>query len=428
MTYYHGASGKGIMKILFVSPNTERLYMPALPLGLALVAAATRRAGHDTRYLDLLNTSDPIAAVRGAISDFQPEAIALSVRNIDDQSMQDTKFLLEPIREVVAACRAACPAKVVLGGAGFSIFPEAVLGYLGADYGVCGEGEVVLPLLLERLEMGLDVGDLPGLYVPRRKSPVTRTFAHDLDRLPLPDADLWESADAKDPNLWVPVQTRRGCPLACSYCSTPDLEGTQLRKRSPDSVVEHIARVASAGFHKICFVDNTFNFPPSYALQLCRRLAQARLEVSWQCILYPHQLGEDLVAAMAEAGCVEVSLGFESGCPQVLHAMNKRFLPDGVRQISDRLAAHGIRRMGFLLLGGPGETRDSVDESIAFARSLNLEMLKISVGIRIYPNTPLARLAVEEGYISADDDLLMPRFYSRPGIAEYVKQLNIEGI
>jgi radical SAM superfamily enzyme YgiQ (UPF0313 family) len=138
---------------------------------------------------------------------------------------------------------------------------------------------------------------------------------------------------------------------------------------------------------------------------------------------YPHQVSEELVAAMAEAGCIEVSLGFESGCPKVLEAMNKRFRPAEVREISRRLAAHGIRRMGFLLLGGPGETQESVDESLAFARSLGLEMLKVSVGIRLYPHTPLARQAVEEGVVSPGDDLLVPRFYIRPGLEEHARSI-----
>ncbi len=159
---------------------------------------------------------------------------------------------------------------------------------------------------------------------------------------------------------------------------------------------------------------------------MCRRLAELRLELTWRCILYPHQVSEELVAAMAEAGCVEVSLGFESGSPQVLRAMNKRFEPKEVREISQRLAAHGIRRLGFLLLGGPGETKESVDESLAFARSLGLEMLKVSVGIRLYPHTPLAQQAVEEGVVSPEDDLLVPRFYIRPGLEEYIRQVQGE--
>ncbi len=416
------------MKVLFISPNAERLFMPTLPLGLALVAAATRWAGHETRFLDLLAAADPLNLVRQAIAEFRPEVIALSVRNVDNQTMQDIKFLLGPVRDVVDVCRAASQVKIVVGGAGYSIFPDAALKYLGADYGVCGEGEVVFPKLLERLQRGLDAGSLPGVYVRGGQAPTARIFAEELDLLPMPEADLWASADLQDPELWIPVQTRRGCPLACNYCSTPELEGTDVRMRSPARVIEYIAKVAQAGLRKFYFTDNTFNFPVPYALELCHRLAELRLDLAWRCILYPHQVDEDLVMAMADAGCVEVSLGFESGCPQVLQAMNKRFGPAEVREISERLAAHGIRRLGFLLLGGPGETTESVSESLAFAQSLNLEMLKVSVGIRLYPNTPLAQQAVEEGVVAPEDDLLIPRFYIRPGLEDYIRQAQGENV
>jgi len=416
------------MKVLFISPNAERLFMPTLPLGLALVAAATRRAGHETRFLDLLAAADPLNEVRQAIAEFQPEVIALSVRNVDDQTMQDTKFLLGPARDVVAACRDTSQAKIVVGGAGYSIFPEAALRYLGADVGVCGEGEKVFPALLDRIQQGQDLADILGVHLPGGRNLVRQWFVEDLNHLPWPGDELWRSADPRDAELWLPVQTRRGCPLDCSYCSTPAIEGRQPRFRSPELVARHVGDLTDAGFRQFYFVDNTFNLPPSYALRLCRCLAALTLKIQWRAIVYPHAVSEELVQAMAAAGCVEVSLGFESGCPQVLRAMNKRFGPEEVRGISERLADHGIRRMGFLLLGGPGETRESVDESLAFARSLNLEMLKVSVGIRLYPHTPLAQQAVEEGVVSPDDDLLMPRFYIRPGLEEYIRQAEVDKI
>jgi radical SAM superfamily enzyme YgiQ (UPF0313 family) len=181
------------MKVLFVSPNTERLTMPVLPLGRALVAAATRRAGHQTRFFDLLGAPDPVAAVCQAITELQPDVIAISTRNVDDQSMQETKFLLAPAQNVMATCRAANYAKLVVGGAGYNIFPDAALAYLDADYGVCGEGEVVFPALLERFQRGQNVIRLPGLY-SRGCQPLTaRIFAKNLDLLPLPEADLCPS-------------------------------------------------------------------------------------------------------------------------------------------------------------------------------------------------------------------------------------------
>jgi radical SAM superfamily enzyme YgiQ (UPF0313 family) len=410
------------MRVLLVSSNTERISMVTIPVGLGLVAAATRRAGHEVAFLDLLAEADPVAAVHRAVGDFAPDVIGISVRNIDDQAREAPRFLLAQVRPVVEACRGCSDAPVVLGGAGVSIFPAATLRYLGADFAVAGDGEAVFPALLERLQAGHDPSDLPGVHVAGRTEARQPAFSEDLSTLPQWDDALLAVADPASEDLWLPVQSRRGCPNDCSYCSTARVQGRRIRTRPARDVARHVAALAAAGFRRIYFVDNSFNLPEAQARQLCQELRGLEPRVEWRCILYPHLVREDLVRAMAEAGCVEVALGFESGSPAVLREMNKRFTPADVREISDLLAAHGIRRMGFLLLGGPGETRETVEESLAFAASLNLDGLRITVGIRIYPGTPLARRAVEEGVISEDDDLLFPRFYLAPGLEPWIHQ------
>ena len=394
--------------------------MVALPVGLGLVAAAARRAGHEVRFLDLLAAADPGAAVGEAIRAFAPEVIGISVRTIDDQDRQAPQFLLARVREVVAACRAASRAPIVVGGAGYSIFPGPALAYLGADLGVAGDGEAAFVALLDRLARGEDPAGLPGVHTTGGGAPAAHPA--DLDALPLWDPCLEAVADPADPALWVPVQSRRGCPNDCSYCSTAGIQGRTIRARSPRLVVEQIGRLAARGYRRFYFVDNSFNIPEAHGLALCRELGALRPRVEWRCILYPHLLREELVRAMAEAGCVEVSLGFESGSPAVLRELNKRYQPADVRAAAELLRRHGIRRMGFLLLGGPGETRATVEESLAFAASLDLEMLKITVGIRIYPGTPLARRALADGVIAEGDDLLKPRFYLAPGLEPWIHE------
>jgi len=126
---------------------------------------------------------------------------------------------------------------------------------------------------------------------------------------------------------------------------------------------------------------------------------------------------------MARAGCTDVSLGFESGSPKILAIMNKRFRPQEVRKISVMLKRHGIRQMGFLLLGGPGETKETVAESLAFADSLKLNLMKLTLGIRIYPNTPLAQTAIEDGIITPDQNLLFPSFYMVPDLKHWLPEI-----
>jgi len=412
----------GTMRVLLISANTERLNMVTIPLGLGVVAASTREAGHEVAFLDLLAEPDPAAAVRRTVAAYAPDAIGISVRNIDDQSRESPRFLLAQVKPVVDACRESSPAPVVLGGAGYSIFPDAALAYLGADFGVCGDGEAAFPALLERLAAGGDPAGIPGVHVRGRSGAGDPPFDEDLAALPMWDEALGAVADPASPDLWIPVQSRRGCPNDCSYCSTAHIQGRRLRAREPREVAAHVAALGRAGYRRVYFVDNSFNIPEQHAFDLCAELERLSAGVSWRCILYPHRVPEALVDAMARAGCVEVSLGFESGSAAVLREMNKRFTPDDVHDASEMLAARGIRRMGFLLLGGPGETRATVEESVAFAESLRLDALRVTVGIRIYPGTPLARRAVAEGVIGADDDLLAPRFYLAPGLEPWIHE------
>jgi radical SAM superfamily enzyme YgiQ (UPF0313 family) len=401
------------MRVLLISANTEQINMPVLPLGLACVAAAVQGAGHEMQMLNLIMQTDTRQALKEAIVGFNPEIIGISVRNIDDQNMENPKFLLEPVKDVISSCRKFSDATIVLGGAGYSIFPQASLDFLEADIGIQGEGESSFLKLLERLGENKDLTGIPGLFLAGQDLQSKTEYIKSLSDLPLPlpDIHLATPSALKDQEIWIPFQTRRGCPLDCSYCSTATIEGRAIRKRDPQKVVEIISKYAEVGLDHFFFVDNTFNLPNSYARTLCEKLISAKANITWRCILYPWKAGDNLVAKMAAAGCKEVSMGFESGSEKILAQMNKKFTKDDVRQISKKLKDHAIRRMGFLLLGGPGETKETVNESLEFADSLNLEAVKITIGIRIYPYTPLAKTAMQEGLIKADENLLFPRYY-----------------
>jgi radical SAM superfamily enzyme YgiQ (UPF0313 family) len=354
------------------------------------------------------------------INQVSPEVIGVSVRNIDDQNMQLPRFLLASLRQVVAACRAASSARIVVGGAGYSIFPESVLAYLDAGIGIRGEGEAAFPALLSWLERGTQSSPPPATCFPNG-SHTPATFARALDDLLLPEPRLWLDFPGST-EMRIPVQTRRGCPLDCIYCSTSAIEGRPVRQRSSDSLVKWLAGLRERGFEQFYFVDNTFNLPLSYAKELCWKLIAADLGLDWWGIIYPKWVDRELVELMARAGCTQVSLGFESGSEAILPQLNKRFTCAEVRTISDGFAGVRIKRNGFLLLGGPQETRNTVEQSLAFADGLRLDALKITVGIRIYPHTPLASVAVAEGLVSPEDNLLLPRFYLTPELRDWLPE------
>jgi radical SAM superfamily enzyme YgiQ (UPF0313 family) len=413
------------VKVLLISAAAESGELAApLPIGLACVAAATERAAHNVRLLSLGASGEREFQIADAVLQFRPGVIGISARNIDDQNMQAPHFLLASLRELVAACRRVSAAPIVLGGAGYSIFPQPALTYLQADIGIKGEGEMAFPALLSWIEQGKQGVPPPGTYL-HNGTYTTTAFISSLDAFPLPEPGFWlHFSGVEAPR--IPVQSRRGCPLDCIYCSTSTIEGRPIRKRSPESVVSWLSRLRACGFRSFHFVDNTFNLPPSYAKDLCRKLIEADLGLDWWAIVYPKWVDPELAELMAKAGCTLVSLGFESGSEPVLKQLNKRFSCADVRTVSETLSVAGVKRNGFLLLGAPGETRATVEQSLAFADSLHLDGLKVTVGPRIYPGTPLHSIAVAEGVVGADDDLLSPRFYMSAGLEDWLLERTAE--
>jgi len=170
------------VRILLISAANDAGSIVPLPLGLACVAAATERAGHRVRLLALGSDADCENDVRRAIKQFAPDVIGISVRNIDDQNMQSPRFLLGSLKQVVAACRAASSSRIVLGGAGYSIFPESALEYLGGDMGIRGEGETAFRHCSHGLSKALNLHRrLPCISLmartrPRHSHPVSMIF------------------------------------------------------------------------------------------------------------------------------------------------------------------------------------------------------------------------------------------------------------
>ena len=400
------------MKVLFISLNRESINMRVVPLGLACVAQSAIDAGHSVRILDLLEVDNISNSVKAEIYDFDPDIIGLSIRNIDNQDMKNTEFYYKKDRKIIKEIKNYSKSIVVLGGAGYSIYPDIILKDTGADFGIQGEGEKIFPLLLEKLSHNNPLNNIPQLYFNNGHQGKTKYIKTNLDKFPLPSPKLfWQFSEKHFDDLWIPVQTRRGCPLSCSYCSTALIEGKIIRKRDPLKIVKWLKELEDYGINNFYFVDNTFNIPESYALELCKAIIDAKLKIKWRCIIYPYKLSEKLCNAVAKTGCCEVSLGFESVNDVVLKGMNKLYCKTDIEEASKNLKKYGIKRVGFLMLGAPFDNVDSIKESLDFADSLELDALKITTGIRIYPYTKLAEQALIDGIINKNDNLLTPRFY-----------------
>jgi anaerobic magnesium-protoporphyrin IX monomethyl ester cyclase len=406
-------------RVLLVSTNRERQPYPVIPNGLASVASALDDAGHSVRFLDLCFAKDAVGAARRAANEFRPDIIGVSVRNIDNSDAIALRHYTPEARDVLHALRRAAPqAKVIAGGAAFGVAPEALFRDLGVDYAVAGDGERASVALVDALSSGRPIEAMPGLVRERSGTVVFTPPGEDadLDSLPRPALHRWvDLARYQRHGATIPIQTKRGCVYRCVYCTYRNVEGWGYRTRDPEMVVDEIEELKTeAGITHFDFVDSTFNSPPGHAIQVCETIARRKLGVRLDTTNFtPATASNELLGAMRAAGFRSLGITAESASDQVLEKLEKGFNVAKVREVAERVEKFGIKALWIFLVGGPGETKKSIEETLEFAawRLRRGDAVYLTVGLRIYPGTTLHRIAISEGIVTPESTLLDPTFY-----------------
>ncbi|MBI5017231.1 MAG: radical SAM protein [Deltaproteobacteria bacterium] len=395
------------MEVLVVSVNRLTEPVPVLPLGACAAAEAAERAGHRVRLLDLLSEGDPLGRLRAKLSRRRADVVGLSVRNLDNAEWSAPASYVPAAAQAVAAAKAA-GARVVLGGAGVGVMAEALLARTGADAAVAGDGEDAFPAVLEALDSG---GADPGAAVWRRPYSGPWRF---------PRLERWLDLKAYASRFAaVPVQTKRGCPFSCVYCTYPGIEGRDYRLCPPAEAAAEVERLGKVGARDVEFVDNLFNAPRDHALEVCEEVARRRPGLRLHSVdLSPLTLDDELLGAMEAAGFAGAGVTAESASDPVLERLGKGFGAADVHRAAEGLRRRRIPTMWVFLLGGPGETRATVAETLRFAEtSLGpSDAAFFNVGVRVYPGTALEGIARDEGVLDGTEDLLDPTFYLSPAL------------
>jgi radical SAM superfamily enzyme YgiQ (UPF0313 family) len=404
-----------VKKVLLVGSNSLRAPYPVSPVGLCQVAAAL-----EPRWqVQIFDPNAEGADLAAAVARFAPDYVGLGIRNIDDVVMEEGVSFVNDVRERFAKpLRALTRAPLILGGAGFSIFPQEWLEECAADYGVVGEGEAALPALLEALERDRDPLGIPGVVAPGRPATVRAPRPVHLDLLPFAGIDeRIDYAPYRERGAY-PIQTKRGCARRCVYCSYPQIEGRAFRCRPAEHVVDEIQQVQGRlGDVAFEFVDSVFNDPPGHAESICWEIAQRGLKVRLRTMgVNPANVTRELIEMMAGAGFSQIDSTPDSASPKMLQNLRKGFTPAQLRETAAIVRAASMPTMWFFLLGGPGETEETILETFAFIDECvdPEDMVHISEGLRIYPHTALHDTAVREGFVEPGESLLHRRFYVSP--------------
>lgn len=411
------------MRVLLVYSNRTRILEPVPPIGLSYVATAARKAGHDVRFVDLMTSRNTETALQTALAEFAPDVVGVSVRNIDNVVPQRLAWQLGEIAALIESIRRATTARIVLGGPAISILKADALERFDADFAVAGEGEIAFPKLLAALEKGGGFEEIDGLC-HRRDGRIVFNAPKRQDCFGPSGMEQWIDwrAYERGGGTWA-IHTKRGCPLECVYCNYPAMEGRELRRREAADIVDEIEHIQrTVGPRTFEFTDSTFNIPPRHAIEICEEIIRRKLKVNLSAVgMNPLGMTEELVALMKRAGFIAMIVSADAANETMLRNMGKGFTMEHVRRSVRLVRESGIRTTWFFLLGGPGETRETAEETISFVeQNLNWKraMTIFMTGLRILPGTDLAKQAAEEGYLPPDRDLVQPTFYFSPKVSE----------
>jgi lipid biosynthesis B12-binding/radical SAM protein len=394
------------MRILLISANVAKSPYPVYPLGLSMIAAALENAGHQVTQFDYLQHGASLEAVAASVRAAHPDLVGISLRNIDNTNILNEQTYIPCVRDIVTTIRAESGCRIVLGGSGFSIMPEVILDAVGADYGIVGEGERLMVAFVEAAGRG---------EYPKERCLRSAPSLHHHEIPPARyDADIMAFYRANG-NL-AGVQTKRGCPHKCIYCSYPLLEGAGIRPRDPDAVVADIRNLMekhAAAY--IFFTDSVFNDEQGHFREVVRKMHDAGIKVPWTAFFRPGGLDDEIVALMKETGLQAAEIGSDAASDTALRKLGKNYLFKDIAACNDLFARHGVAAAHYFMFGCPGETPDLVLEGIRNIKSLKGAAIFIFMGIRILPGTALAEVARKNGMISRDDkDLLEPVYYLSP--------------
>ncbi len=408
------------LRVLLISANTEKLPDPVFPIGAAYMAAVAAQHGHTVETHDLCFLEALQPALDEKLDAVDPQVIGISLRNLDSSSYPLNTSYIDDYRALVAALRARSDAPIVLGGAGFTVMPDTIMEYLHADVGVVGEGEMAFPWVLQHLADGVPLASTAeyrcqpvngGVLV----NPVTRIKYLDVTGIPMRerfDMDLYYQRGGA-----LNIQTKRGCYFECIFCSYPLIEGSKVRMRSAQSVVDEIQLMREThGVRHWFFVDNIFNLPIRHAKDICEEIAARNLDIEWSGYLNPKFIDDELCRLMAASGCKAIEFGTDSGSASMIASLKKEFDADDLRRASVLCHKYHLKFCHSLIFGGPGETLQTVSETIDLMEELKPTAVIAMTGIRVLPGTGMVEIALRDAQIDDDDNLLYPKFYISPNL------------
>lgn len=398
-------------KILFVSANQYRSPYPVYPIGISYLTTFLEKElpEYDIRTIDF-NLHD-IKRYIQTLQNYQPHYIGFSLRNIDDVDSSNIKDFTSAYKESIQIARENSNSVIIIGGSGYSIFPEILFNDLEPDFAVVGEGEESLYNLVKCIDENRDYSQIEGLVYRLNGELVTnRRKNYFFDPALKFDNNLidyyWKNSGMLN------IQTKRGCPLDCIYCTYPLIEGRKIRPLNSDNIVEALSYLYEKhGIDYIFFTDSVFNLNREHNLEIAEKIIRSGIRIRWGGYFYPGGMDEEYLKILKRSGLTHIEFGTESISDKTLENYGKHFTVKDILESSALCHKLEIYQAHFIILAGYGETDGSVNETFRNSSRINKTVFFPYVGMRIYPGTRLYDYAMRDGKIKPTDPLLESRYF-----------------
>jgi radical SAM superfamily enzyme YgiQ (UPF0313 family) len=413
------------MKILLINPPIREWSKPnSFPIGLGCIASLLLEEGNEVEVMDInayrFNKYEVEDKIRQA--DYDIAGIGGIVT-----TYKYIKWLIQVLKKHHP------DKKVIVGGSVASSIPDIMLEKNAVDIACIGEGEETVKELVEVLASGASLSKVRGIWYKDNQGRILRNEKRppikELDNIPLPAWELFPmEVYLKNPigainrNKWIDgaaietvalsmnLYSSRGCPYQCIYCYH-DFMGQGYRQRSPENVVDEInilyKKYNVTYFH---FIDDELVVKKDFVYKFCRLLKEFSNKIghkiTWGCTGRANLMTEDLIATMADAGCISIGYGIESGSQKMLDLIKKGV---NVEQAKDaiRLTKKYLEWADCsFMIGYPGETIETINETIDFCKELEL-IPEVIFFLTPYPGTELYLMALEQDRIKDEEGYIL---------------------
>lgn len=397
--------------ILLVSANRFCDPYPVYPVGVSYLKTYLTRKDPSLQISVFDFNISSLEEFAATLQNNKYSHICISLRNIDDTNIYAKNCFIGWYREIIETARKNSDASVIIGGAGFSIFPAEIFNDIRPDFGITGEGEESLYRLLTD-PVTSEYQDIDGLVFRNHEGVIINARRKNIDSIELQFEDslvdfYWKKSGVLN------VQTKRGCPYNCIYCSYPIIDGRRVRTFDPERIVnELITARESHGIDYVFFTDSVFNISNEYNTVLANTILKSGLKIKWGAYFSHHNFDRDHLELFKAAGLTHIEFGTDSLSDTQLKNYNKSFSVDQILENSRICNETGVYFAHFLILGGYGETDQTLNETFANSQLIDSTVFFPYIGMRIYPGTRLYDLALSEGRIRERSEVLNPVYYT----------------